>query len=71
MNPESDHDILIELRSDVKALKDVVGEMRDNTKITLLDHEIRIRFLERYAWLAIGAVGVAEIIIALYIAHHG
>jgi hypothetical protein len=57
----NDHDILIELRSDMKALRLEVQDIRDNTKETLRDHEIRIRFIEHYAWIAIGAVGLVQI----------
>lgn len=31
------------------------------------DKEKRIRFLERYSWLAIGAIGIAETIIGWYL----
>ena len=69
MNPESDHDILIELRGEVKGLRQDVTDMRDNTKTILVDHETRLRFLERWAWGAIGIIGVAEAVLAYYIQH--
>ena len=65
----SDHDLLIELRGDVKALRAEVKDINDNTKTTLSDHESRIRFMERWQWMAIGAVGVIEVIIGWYITH--
>ena len=55
MNPnESDHDILIELRGDVKALRGEVQEIKDTTKTQLKDHEARIRMLEHWGWSAVG-----------------
>lgn len=35
-------------------------------KTTKDDHETRLRFLERYAWLAIGAIGLIELGLAYY-----
>jgi len=70
MNDQNDHDILIELKSDVKALRAEVKEINDNTKTTLTDHEARLRFMERWVWMAIGALGIAETIITFYIAIH-
>ncbi|MDE2098526.1 MAG: hypothetical protein KGL39_14830 [Patescibacteria group bacterium] len=67
---ESDHDILIELRAEVKGMKEAIIKSNDTTRLTLLDHEDRLRFLERYAWLAIGAVGIIEAIIAIYLRNH-
>ena len=43
----SDHDLLLELKGDVKALIADVKEIKDNTKSTLTDHETRIRGLEK------------------------
>lgn len=77
-------DLLIELKTQVAALRTDVRELRDNTSTRLAtvemgkldrteanrlladqlttnnDHETRLRFIERYMWLAIGALTVAQ-----------
>jgi hypothetical protein len=58
----SDHDILIELKVEIIGMRTDISEMKSNTKATLLDHEGRLRFIERYMWLAIGIVGLLQII---------
>lgn len=35
------------------------------------DFEKRLRFLERYAWLAIGAIGVVQIVLEVWLNYHG
>ena len=64
MNPnESDHDILLDMRGDIKVLKEAMQEMKDTTKAQITDHELRIRLIERWVWSAIGVLTVAVIII--------
>lgn len=43
---EKDHDILIEVRTELKALRYDVNEIKDDTKTQISDHETRIRLLE-------------------------
>lgn len=38
-----------------------IQEMKENTKETITDHESRLRFIERYMWLAIGALTILQI----------
>lgn len=57
----NDHDLLIELKTEIVGLRKDINEMKDDTKSILADHEIRIRFIERYMWLAVGMVTVLEI----------
>lgn len=59
MNSESDHDILLELRGDVKSLLNISP-----------DHEMRLRFLERWAWMAIGAIGIIDVMLGLIIIYY-
>lgn len=80
-------DLLIELKTQVAALRSDVRELRDNTTARLtvveagkldrseasrvqaeqsmvnVDHETRLRFIEKYMWLAIGALTVAQLAI--------
>lgn len=61
--PREDRDLLIELKTEMGAVKEAIKELADNTKITIADHESRLRFIERYMWLAIGALGIVQVII--------
>lgn len=101
MNPEelknsftSDHDLLIEIKTELKLFREESRSINNDTKERLVilgenklekevfstfligdgkiksDHESRLRFLERYAWLAIGAIGVLEIIIGWWLLIH-
>lgn len=57
-----DHDLLIELKTEIKAIRQDIKELKDNTVSRLGDHERRIRNLERWGWGAIGALTVLEVI---------
>ena len=50
----SDHDLLVEIHSDVKNMSKTVG-----------NHERRIRTLERWMWMGLGVVGFLEVILIL------
>ena len=65
-----DHDLLIEMKSEIGALRADVREMKDTSQFTIQDHETRLRFIERYMWLAIGALGLLEIIINIWMTAH-
>ena len=47
-NPEStaDHDLLIELRTEMRAVRGDIKELKDGIAVTIKDHETRIRTLE-------------------------
>lgn len=70
MNEQNDHDLLIRLEGKVDALTDKVAELTDTTKDTIQDHESRLRFLERYAWIAIGVLGIIQFIGFGYVITH-
>ena len=62
---QTDHDLLIELKSEVRALRDELKKVTDSYSKLVEDHETRIRSLEKqvddYAIikkLVYGAVGV-------------
>ena len=58
-----DRDLLIELRTEMKSVRQDIRELSDTTKMTIQDHEARLRFIERYMWLAIGALTLAQLAI--------
>ena len=62
----SDHDLLIELKSEMVGLRADVKDLKDVTKERISDHEVRLRFIERYMWLAIGALGLIEFGLQIY-----
>lgn len=68
-----DRDLLVELRTEMSAVREDIKSLNSGvsarllnlesnsvSKIELQDHENRIRFIERYMWLAIGALGIIE-----------
>jgi hypothetical protein len=69
MTPDniSDHDILIELRTEVKELRSDVTEIKDTTKLTLSDHESRIRTLESKQQSFFGGLKAIHIFLILII----
>ena len=58
-----DHDLLIRLDQKVDGLTEKVSKLTD-------DHERRIRFLERWVWIAMGAVTVGELALTIYLKLH-
>ncbi len=96
MPPEiatSDHDLLIELRTEMKGMRQDIKTFSDDTKERLAtletkkldkdefnkfliddtkksdDHERRIRFIERYGWMALGAISLGEFALMAYLAY--
>lgn len=61
MDSTNDHDLLIELKTEIVGMRKDIQEMKENTKETITDHESRLRFIERYMWLAIGALTILQI----------
>jgi hypothetical protein len=70
-----DHDLLIELKTEVRALRGDIKELKDGTAQQLSnlkddhvtrkeheDHETRIRFVEKYVWGAIAIIGLINLI---------
>lgn len=72
-----DRDLLIELRTEMSAVREDIKSLNSGVSARLLnlesnsvskieiksqfdDHENRLRFIERYMWLAIGALGIIE-----------
>lgn len=44
---KTDHDLLLELRVEMRLLREDIKEMKNGIKITIDDHETRIRGLEK------------------------
>lgn len=65
-----DHDLLVTLHEQVRALREVdVPSLKDGFKSTLDDHELRIRFMEKSIWFATGAAGILGSVISVLINH--
>lgn len=63
----SDHDLLIDLRAQVRELRDDIKRMNDGGNRVIADHETRIRLLEKYVWLAVGALYFINAAIGIYL----
>jgi hypothetical protein len=76
----TDHDLLIELRTEMQGVRSDIKELRDGTatRLSILendrvtqkefaDHETRLRFIEKYVWMALGIIGLANFIGFAYI----
>jgi hypothetical protein len=59
---QSDHDVLIELRTEMRGMRSDIKDLRNGTSERITDHELRLRALERRVWIASGAATVAGII---------
>jgi hypothetical protein len=68
MDPK-DHDLLIELRTEVKGMREDMRGQALSTAATVKDHENRIRALEQGFWKSIGALAVIQIAVQLLINH--
>jgi hypothetical protein len=62
---QTDHDILIELRTEMRLLRETIRSSADGTQTKLDDHEKRLRFIERWMWIAIGIIGPAQFTLTL------
>lgn len=53
---QSDHDVLVELRTEMRLLRGDIRDMKDGNTISLSDHEMRLRTLESRIWMISGGV---------------
>lgn len=67
---QNDHDLLVELKTEMRGLRDDFRDMKDGVKENVSDHEDRIRSLEKtqtqvITWGSAGIVilGVAEFLL--------
>lgn len=61
----NDHDLLIELRTEMKGVREDIKNMTGSVSKTLADHEIRIRALEQAGWKLAGMASLASSAITL------
>lgn len=61
MDRTSDHDLLIRVDENVKNLIIEIKDMRDGTSAQLTDHELRLRRLEQWGFMALGALLILEL----------
>lgn len=72
-----DRDLLIELKTTMKAVRDDIQSLKDGVGLRLTnleknsvnnvqfeDHETRIRTMEKYQWLQMGAAGLLGAILS-------
>ena len=63
---QSDHDLLIELRTEMRGIKDEIRKLNDGNTERIEDHENRIRSIEKWVWLAIGGLAVIQVVVSIY-----
>jgi hypothetical protein len=51
-------DLLIELRTEVRNIRTDILEIKTGTSTQLLDHETRLRLIERRVWVASGMAAI-------------
>jgi hypothetical protein len=56
----NDHDLLITLHEQIKQVRQDIQNLNDNTSAKVLDHELRIRRLELWGAIAVGAMYAIE-----------
>lgn len=60
---KTDHDLLVELRTEFRGMRQDIQRLTDGTNKRADDHELRIRWLESRGWmLAGGAIGASTVI---------
>lgn len=78
-----DHDLLIELRTEMQGMRKDIKDLKDGTATRLMsletdhvtrkehdDHETRMRFVEKYVWGAIAIIGLVNLIGFGYVLTH-
>lgn len=63
---QNDHDLLIALNTEMRLLREDIKDMKNGNTLTLQDHESRLRFIERYMWMALGVLAVGEVAIKFF-----
>lgn len=58
---QTDHDLLIELKTQMITLRDDIKELKELLADKNDDHEKRIRFLERWVWTAMGGLIILQL----------
>lgn len=58
----NDHDALVTLIAEVRQLQQDIRDLKDGTSVKVSDHETRLRRLELWGGMAIGALFILQII---------
>lgn len=53
-----DRDLLVELRTEIRNIRGDILDLKNGTSVQLLDHETRLRMIERRVWVASGVASV-------------
>lgn len=64
--PISDHDLLIQLGEQIKQVRIDIKDLGDGTAAKVNDHESRIRRLEMWGFMAIGALAFIQLVIGYF-----
>lgn len=59
----ADHDLLIEVNTTLKYVREEIGQLTQSISDNGLDHETRIRSLERQRWMIVGASSIVAALI--------
>ena len=59
----SDHDLLIEIKTELRLLRDSIASESKETSRRIADHELRLRALERSKWVTVGGASVVATLI--------
>jgi hypothetical protein len=58
----SDHDLLVQLHEQMKQVRLDIRDLNDSTSTKVLDHEMRLRRLELWGAMAIGALTLIQFV---------
>lgn len=61
---QGDHDLLIELRTIMGAVREDIHSLKNIVQTNSSDHEVRLRSLEQGRWMVIGGAAVVATIMA-------
>lgn len=58
-----DHDLLVSINTKLNAFIDNYNDYTEEKRLQYVDHEARIRFLERGIWGGFGALAILQIVL--------
>jgi hypothetical protein len=64
---QGDHDLLIELKTIMGAVREDIHNLKNIVQSSTLDHETRIRALEQQRWMIVGGAGVVATLVSILI----
>lgn len=60
---QTDHDLLVEIKTELKFMREQLDKKFMELGVASSDHETRIRRLETWGFTAIGALGVIQFLV--------